>query len=72
MIKGNYDAARDAFHAALAADPQLDAAYVGMAQTYAARQTTSRPFAFLKLRARTPRPLPAGVLLWPVGQSLGP
>jgi tetratricopeptide (TPR) repeat protein len=35
MIKGNYDAARDAFHAALATDPQLDAAYVGIAQTYA-------------------------------------
>jgi len=35
MIKGNYPAARDAFHAALAADPDLDAAYVGLAQTYA-------------------------------------
>ena len=35
MIKNNYDAARDAVHAALAADPQLDAAYVGIAQTYA-------------------------------------
>jgi tetratricopeptide (TPR) repeat protein len=35
MIKHNYNAARDAFHAALAADPQLDAAYVGIAQTYA-------------------------------------
>ena len=35
MIKTNYDAARDAFRAALAADPQLDAAYVGIAQTYA-------------------------------------
>jgi protein O-GlcNAc transferase len=35
MVKGNYDAARDAFHAALATDPQLDAAYVGLAQTYA-------------------------------------
>jgi len=34
MVKGNYDAARDAFHAALAADPELDAAYVGLAQTY--------------------------------------
>lgn len=35
MIKGNYPAARNAFHAALAADPDLDAAYVGLAQTYA-------------------------------------
>lgn len=35
MIKGNYPAARDAFHAALTADPDLDAAYVGLAQTYA-------------------------------------
>jgi tetratricopeptide (TPR) repeat protein len=35
MVKGNYDAARDAFHAALNADPSLDAAYVGLAQTYA-------------------------------------
>jgi len=35
MIKNNYDAARDAFRAALVTDPQLDAAYVGIAQTYA-------------------------------------
>jgi tetratricopeptide (TPR) repeat protein len=35
MIKGNYAAARDAFHAALATDPKLDVAYVGLAQTYA-------------------------------------
>lgn len=35
MIKGNYEAARDAFHAVLAADPRLDAAYIGLAQTYA-------------------------------------
>ncbi|MGB7549581.1 MAG: tetratricopeptide repeat protein [Terracidiphilus sp.] len=35
MVKGNYTAARDAFHSALAADPQLDVAYVGLAQTYA-------------------------------------
>jgi tetratricopeptide (TPR) repeat protein len=35
MIKGNYPAARDAFYAALAIDPKLDAAYVGLAQTYA-------------------------------------
>lgn len=35
MVKGNYPAARDAFHAALAADPNLDVAYVGLAETYA-------------------------------------
>jgi tetratricopeptide (TPR) repeat protein len=33
MIKGDYSAARDAFDAALAIDPGLDAAYVGLAQT---------------------------------------
>jgi tetratricopeptide (TPR) repeat protein len=33
MVKGDYPAARDAFHAALAIDPKLDAAYVGLAQT---------------------------------------
>ncbi len=32
MIKGDYPAARDAFNAALAIDPKLDAAYVGLAQ----------------------------------------
>jgi len=32
MVKGDYSAARDAFHAALAIDPTLDAAYVGLAQ----------------------------------------
>jgi tetratricopeptide (TPR) repeat protein len=35
MVKGNYAAARAAFQSALATDPQLDAAYVGLAQTYA-------------------------------------
>lgn len=35
MVKSNYTAARAAFRAALSADPQLDAAYVGLAQTYA-------------------------------------
>jgi tetratricopeptide (TPR) repeat protein len=33
MNKGDYSAARDAFHEALVADPTLDAAYVGLAQT---------------------------------------
>jgi tetratricopeptide (TPR) repeat protein len=35
MIKGDYAAARDAFNAALAENPELDAGYVGLAQTYA-------------------------------------
>jgi len=35
MIKGDYQAARNAFRAALEADPDLDVAYVGLAQTYA-------------------------------------
>jgi tetratricopeptide (TPR) repeat protein len=33
MVKGDYPAARDAFNQALAMDPTLDAAYVGLAQT---------------------------------------
>jgi protein O-GlcNAc transferase len=32
MLKGDYPAARNAFHAALDLDPALDAAYVGLAQ----------------------------------------
>ena len=35
MLKANYAAAREAFQSALAIDPGLDAAYVGLAQTYA-------------------------------------
>ncbi len=35
MIKGNYSAARDAFQAVLSTSPDLDAAYIGLAQTYA-------------------------------------
>jgi len=35
MIEGNYAAAREAFHKALATDPQMDAVYVGLAETYA-------------------------------------
>ena len=35
MVKGNYAAARDAFQSTLEIDPQLDTAYVGLAQTYA-------------------------------------
>ncbi len=35
MMKGEYDAARDAFNAVLSDDPELDAGYIGLAQTYA-------------------------------------
>jgi tetratricopeptide (TPR) repeat protein len=35
MLKSNFPAARDAFNAALATDPDLDVAYVGLAETYA-------------------------------------
>lgn len=35
MIKGDYAAAREAFRKALDADPDLDEAYVGLAQAYA-------------------------------------
>jgi tetratricopeptide (TPR) repeat protein len=35
MVEGNYAAARDAFQSTLDIDPQLDTAYVGLAQTYA-------------------------------------
>jgi tetratricopeptide (TPR) repeat protein len=41
MIKGNYDSARDAFRAALKTDPELDVAYVGLAETYS-RQANDR------------------------------
>jgi tetratricopeptide (TPR) repeat protein len=40
MVKGDYAAAREAFQAALTTDPELDAAYVGLAQTYATRDLT--------------------------------
>jgi tetratricopeptide (TPR) repeat protein len=55
MIKGNYVAARDAFHAALAADPELDAAYVGLAQTYARAANDAEAIRILET-ARAQRP----------------
>lgn len=48
MIKGNYAAARDAFQAALAADPQLDAAYVGLAQTYSRQANDAEAIQILE------------------------
>ena len=55
MVKGNYAAARDAFHAALATDPQLDAAYVGLAQTYS-RQGNDLEAIHILEAARTKLP----------------
>ena len=55
MIKGNYAAARDAFNAALADNPELDAGYVGLAQTYAREGKDSEAFRILdSARARRP------------------
>lgn len=55
MLKGNYPAARDAFHAALATDPQLDVAYVGLAQTYAREANDPEAMRILEAaRAKMP------------------
>lgn len=55
MIKGNYAAARDAFHAALVVDPNLDVAYVGLAQTYAREANDSEAIRILEAaRAKMP------------------
>ncbi|MGO9336451.1 MAG: tetratricopeptide repeat protein [Terracidiphilus sp.] len=55
MIKGDYAAARDAFHAALADNPELDAAYVGLAQTYARQGNDTEAIRVLE-EARSKRP----------------
>ncbi len=55
MVKGNYSAARDAFHAALAADPDLDVAWVGLAETYAREDNDSEAIRILE-SAREKRP----------------
>lgn len=55
MVKGNYAAARDAFQAALATDPQLDVAYVGLAQTYS-RQGNDLEAIHILEAARTKLP----------------
>jgi tetratricopeptide (TPR) repeat protein len=55
MLKANYPAAREAFQEALAADPQLDAAYVGLAQTYARQANDAEAIRILEA-ARTKRP----------------
>lgn len=55
MIKGDYGAARDAFNAALADNPELDAAYVGLAQTYARQSNDTEAIRILEA-ARLKRP----------------
>jgi tetratricopeptide (TPR) repeat protein len=55
MVKGDYAAAREAFHAALSTDPELDAAYVGLAQTYARQANDSEAIGVLQ-SAREKRP----------------
>lgn len=55
MLKSNYPAAREAFRAALAADPQSDTAYVGLAQTYAREANDAEAFRVLEdARAKLP------------------
>jgi tetratricopeptide (TPR) repeat protein len=55
MVKGNYDAARAAFSLALSTDPQLDAAYVGLAQTYARQANDIEAIRILETaRAKLP------------------
>jgi tetratricopeptide (TPR) repeat protein len=55
MIKGDYPEARDAFNAALAENPDLDAAYVGLAQTYARQGNDQEALRILEA-ARSQRP----------------
>lgn len=55
MIKGDYPAARDAFQAALVDNPELDAAYVGLAQTYARQGNDNEAIRILE-SARGKRP----------------
>lgn len=55
MIKGDYAAARDAFNAALAENPELDAGYVGLAQTYARQGNDAEGLRVLEA-ARAKRP----------------
>jgi tetratricopeptide (TPR) repeat protein len=55
MIKGDYVAAREAFQAALAENPELDAGYVGLAQTYARQANDTEAIQILEA-ARAKRP----------------
>ena len=55
MVKGNYAEARKAFTAALVTDPELDVAYVGLAQAYARQANDSEAIHILEV-AREKRP----------------
>src|ERR1700721_4621301 len=55
MGKGGFGAAREAFQSALPTDPELDAAYVGLAQTYARQADDSEALRILQ-SARDKRP----------------
>ena len=55
MIKGDYAAAREAFQAALAGNPELDAGYIGLAQTYARQANDTEAIQILEA-ARAKRP----------------
>ena len=55
MVKGDYALARDAFKVVLATNPELDAAYVGLAQTYARQANDAEAIRILEAaRARFP------------------
>ena len=55
MLKSNYASARKAFQAALAIDPALDVAYVGLAQTYAREANDAEAIRILEAaRAKFP------------------
>jgi tetratricopeptide (TPR) repeat protein len=55
MIKGDYGAARSAFNEAIAENPELDAGYVGLAQTYARQGNDTEAIRILEA-ARSKRP----------------
>jgi tetratricopeptide (TPR) repeat protein len=55
MVKGHYAAARDAFNRALATDPELDVAYIGLAQSFA-RQANDTEAIHILESARQKRP----------------
>lgn len=55
MAKTNYPAARQAFRAALAVDPNLDVAYVGLAETYSREANDTEAIRILgKARQKLP------------------
>ena len=55
MIKGDYAAARDAFNSVLAENPELDAGYIGLAQTYARQGNDAQGLRILEAaRSKSP------------------